>query len=145
MPDLATDIHTDSLLLRATFPQPRRLDAQERRALTLMAWAGQYQPAGFEDLRTVSKAALGLREIVRMAKRIPEPRFAPPAGISEEGRRFLEAQGVKRYSRLGYRVISLEMHSPLAVVLEIPPEAVIAFGFALLALAEGRHCGNTRK
>ena len=81
--------------------------------------------------------------MIRLARDVPLPRVSTP-GISEEGRAFLESQGKGRYTGRSYRIVSLEMHSPLVVVLEIPKEAVLFFGFALLALAERVATSQTR-
>jgi hypothetical protein len=154
MPLAVTGIHVDSLLLRATFKElpiePRALSEAPRstsyqRALVRLLRRSNVPLSDFGDLPEVSRRLLGLHEVIMLAKQIPEPKLTMPPNISEEGRRFLETQKAEaRDNGPVYRVISVEMTSPLSAVLEIPPEAAAAFGFALLLLLERIATAQTR-
>ena len=141
------DVQTDSLLLRATFEpsEPTESSAHRRLAMLVASDLGlpEFASPDFTDLRAVSKILLGLDDLIQLARQVPEAKFAP-TGVSEEGRRFLERQHQQRYKGRGYRLLSIEMKSPIMVVLELPPEAAVAFGFAVLALAERIATSQTR-
>ncbi|HEX5925196.1 MAG TPA: hypothetical protein VFY45_15295 [Baekduia sp.] len=129
MPKAAASTDVDSLFVRATFGSVRHPFAIRPGVLDDPSeWTEE------ESLTDICGALLALHEIIRHARAMGSP--VPRSGISEEGIAHLGPEAMGEYQGPSYRVARLHKGSPLTVVLQIPPAAAIAFGFALVALAE---------
>jgi hypothetical protein len=140
MPEVATSVVVDSLLLRATFMSAEerhvgRSSGLRKRAIGpyVHEYLQVFDPPPGRRLGDISDALLGLQEFMRLAMHVGADKvidgpylfaFSDSAATTLSG------------LQVGYEVLSVEMHSPLVVVLHVPPAEAAAFGFAILGLAE---------
>lgn len=153
MPETTVGTQLDSMLVRVTFSVSppdvmrgtKRVLVQTTRWLsrsaadTIIHREPEDPPAGLGD---VSDALLSLRELLDVAVQIAEPDIDTLS--TEELEVWSSLRRGRGKAEAVYEVRSVEMRSPLAIVLEVQPEAAFLLGFGLLALLERMATARTR-
>jgi hypothetical protein len=147
MPTVTTGVRADSLVLQATYfggsgVHEEDLGEEEEVArfpsrswATTGPWAaGEVGGPGEVSLRDAALALTGLSEYLVRADQLAE--VAPSPQAMHHANWYLLRRANWAATDPPYKLISIEMRSPLAVVIEVPAEVSIAMLFGMVYLAE---------